>query len=610
MTLLLPTETLVVLENSLDPLGLSYVYEQPERIVTAESPRELTPAFEAIEAGLDDGLFAAGWIAYEAGYVLEPKLERLAEAMDGQRLLWFGLFAKRKVLTRGGLESFFAERDDNSPFEIQVGEPALDRPAYFEAIARIKNYLAAGDVYQVNFTFPLGVNIDGGLFAAHRALRAAQPVEYGALIAAPDHCVASYSPELFIAKHGPALMAKPMKGTAPRGRWLAEDRHIAEELARDEKSKAENLMIVDLLRNDLSKVARPGSVSVSRLYEVETYRSVQQMTSTVEALVAPEQSLFDLFASLFPCGSVTGAPKIRAMEIINELESTPRGIYTGAIGHITPQRDFSFSVPIRTVIMDRDGHGVLGTGSGIVADSTPQAEFDESLLKAAFLHDPQPSPALIETILWRPSEGYWLLDLHLDRLAESAAYFRYPCVPDDIREALGDFAEALIDDADQGQAWRVRLLLAATGATSFTASPVGEADSGGIVATVILSDTCVDSTDPYLFHKTTRRQFYDEAFAREAAPRDHLDTIFFNERGEVTEGSRSNVFVEIGSKIYTPPIACGLLPGTLRRSLLEDSQSRVEERVLSRNDLKLADRIFVGNSIHGLRTVEIAEQSV
>ena len=608
MTLLLPTETLVVLENSLDPLGLSYVYERPARIVTAERPGELAAAFEAIEAGLDDGLFAAGWIAYEAGYVLESKLGDIASTISDERLLWFGLFEERKVLTRGGINSFFAERDDGASFEIQVDEPALDLPAYFESIARIKSYLAAGDVYQVNFTFPLGLKMEGGLFAAHRALREAQPVEYSALIVAPDHCVASYSPELFVAKNGSELTAKPMKGTAPRGRWLAEDRAIAEALAEDEKSKAENLMIVDLLRNDLSRVAQPGSVSVSRLYEVETYRSVQQMTSTVEARVLPGQRLCDLFASLFPCGSVTGAPKIRAMEIIDELESTPRGLYTGAIGHITPQRDFSFSVPIRTAIMDREGHGVLGTGSGIVADSTPQGEFDESLLKAAFFRDPQPSPDLIETLLWRPEKGYWLHDMHLDRLTESAAYFHYPCAADKIGAALSDFADELRDDSDRETSWRVRLLLAPSGAMSLTAGPIAADILTGDPKTIVFCDTAVESKDPYLFHKTTRRQFYDDAFANEAVGQNHVDIVFFNERGELTEGSRTNIFVEIGRQIFTPPIACGLLPGTLRRSLLEDSQSRVEERVLNQNDLNSADRIFVGNSILGLQPVTIAER--
>lgn len=606
MTLQLPSETIVVLENSLDPLGLSYVYERPERIVTAENPDELAPAFEAVEAGLDEGLFAAGWIAYEAGYVLEPGLKKIADARAGQRLAWFGLFSSRKVVARGGLDSFMARHESGAPFKIDVAAPGIGRSDYFEAVDQIKNYLSSGDVYQVNFTFPLDVRIDGSLFAAHAALRLAQPVEYSALIVAPDHCVASYSPELFMAKRGPALTVKPMKGTAPRGRWLAEDQSIADDLANDEKSRAENLMIVDLLRNDLSKVALPGSVAVTRLYDVETYRTVQQMTSTVEARVSGEHSLFELFASLFPCGSVTGAPKIRAMEIIDELEAAPRGIYTGAIGHITPQRDFCFSVPIRTLTLDREGRGLLGTGSGIVADSTAQAEFDESLLKAAFLRDPQPSPELIETMLWRPDDGIWLLDMHLDRLADSAAYFRHACSQDELRSDLDAFTR----DLNKEQPWRIRLLLSSSGATSFTASPVAEEPNSGKIETVAISNVRVNSMDPYLFHKTTRRQVYDEAYASQAVPQGHLDIVFLNERGEITEGSRTNIFAAFGTKMYTPPLSCGLLPGTLRRSLLEDSRKHVVERILSREDLLSADRIFVGNSIHGLTEVEIAEQLV
>lgn len=610
MTFLIPSETFVLLENSKDPLGRSFLYEKPEQIVRADNPDQVAAAFAAIEEGLGQGMYAAGWVSYETGYVLEPRLRALFPADLKGPLLWFGLFARRKVLRGSELNAFWAERAGSlagqGAFEINMGEPALDKQSYLAAFARIQDYLAAGDVYQVNYTFPIPVTISGDVLAAHGALRAAQPVEYGACIVAPDHCVASYSPELFVKKRGGALTAKPMKGTARRGRTLEEDRRAGQALAGDEKSRAENLMIVDLLRNDLSRLSEPGSVNVESLYDVETYPTVLQMTSTIGATAYEGLKLADVFACLFPCGSVTGAPKIRAMEIIRELEDRPRGLYTGAIGHIEPGGDFCFNVPIRTLVFDAAGKGTFATGSGIVADSEPEAEFAECQLKAGFLDSASPSPELIETMRWQFGDGYWLLDRHLSRLADSADYFGYPCNEGEVRASLEDFAASL----DGESMWRVRLLLAASGAVSITARRLPEAAAGESVQTFAISDIRTDSSDPYLFHKTTRRRLYDEAFAEKAVPFGHKDVVFLNERGEITEGSRSNIFVQLEGTIYTPPVTCGVLPGTFRQHLIEDSPGNVGERRLTLGDLRDAEKIFLGNSVTGMVEVQIVEAVV
>lgn len=614
MTFAQHSDISVLLENSKDPLGRSFLYEGPERLVRADGPDDVGAAFEAIEEGLAQGLYAAGWVAYEVGYLLEPRLRALFPAEGAGPLVWFGLFARRKVLRGAELEAFWEARAGQGTFEIDVGEPAVDKADYLSMLARIQDYLAAGDVYQVNYTFPIPVSLSGDIFAAYKALRAAQPVEYGACIVAPDHYVASYSPELFVKKQGGTLTAKPMKGTARRGRYVQEDRVSAQDLASDEKSRAENLMIVDLLRNDLSRLAEPGSVEVESLYDVETYPTVLQMTSTIAAKARDGLTLSDLFKGLFPCGSVTGAPKIRAMEIIRELEDRPRGLYTGAIGHIEPGGDFCFNVPIRTLVLDETGRGVFATGSGIVADSRPEAEFEECMLKARFLESASSPPELIETILWRrpgseSGGGYWLLEHHLSRLSGSASYFGYPCEEKEIRAALEDFAASLVPQIS----WRVRILLAPSGAFSITASPIAmpkpgsKTDSRSAVQTFVISHCRTESSNPYLFHKTTHRRFYDDAYAAQAAPYGHIDVVFLNERGEITEGSRSNIFARIGEKICTPPIDCGVLAGTFRASLLEDSAQNVCERILTLDDLKTAEQLFLGNSITGLIEVRFSE---
>jgi para-aminobenzoate synthetase/4-amino-4-deoxychorismate lyase len=390
-----------------------------------------------------------------------------------------------------------------------------------------------------------------------------------------------------------------MKGTAPRGRTTREDREIAEWLQGDAKNRSENVMIVDLVRNDLGRVARTGSVRVEELFAVERYPTLWQMTSTVSAELRPEAGFHDIFRALFPCGSVTGAPKVRAMQLIAELEGGPRGVYTGAIGFFSP-RQTVFNVAIRTLELDGE-RGTMGAGSGIVIDSDAAAEYRECLLKAEFLTrsaDRLPEQfSLIETMLW--DGGYPLLELHLDRLADSAEYFDFACERAAVKAALEQYAQRFPDRT----ARKVRLLLDSEGGFEITDEVLAQAGGEQRAGRVRIAAERTDPADRMLYHKTTHRPLYAQA-CEKAAREGCDDVIFLNLRGEVTEGAISNVFVEKDGRWFTPPVECGLLAGVYRRHLLE-TRPEIAERVLFLDDLRRADAIYLANAVRGLRRVEI-----
>ena len=415
-----------------------------------------------------------------------------------------------------------------------------------------------------------------------------------------DHDVLSLSPELFFRREGKHMSTRPMKGTAPRGRTPREDARLKTWLAMDEKQRAENLMIVDLLRNDLGRVAKIGSVEVTDLFTVETYRSVHQMTSGISAELRSDMGLKDMLRALFPCGSVTGAPKVRAMEIIRELEADPRGVYTGAIGHIAPSGDAQFNVAIRTVVLDAQG-GEMGIGSGIVANSKADAEFEECLLKAQFLTRPDAPFSLIETIRYERGVGFHLLERHLARLQSSAAHFGYPFSREKTLAALDEEAARV-----EAPVAMVRLLLAEDGAITVTSTPI-ELPTKGTVWRFVISDQRLDEKDPFFYHKTTRRQFYDREMERQKALTGCDEVVFLNKKGELTEGTRTNLFIEIDGRLFTPALTCGLLPGTLREELLDLPRAAASEAILTPQDLLDADRIYLGNSVRGLIRAELLE---
>ena len=554
-----------------------------ERAVVAWRADEVAAAVREVERAVEeDGLLAAGYLAYEAaaayGLSVHPP------EPDGPPLLWFGLFRRREPVEPP------APAGD---YHFGPWQPALDFATYTAALERIKAAIARGDTYQANFTFPLRADFAGAPQALFAALSAAQRADYGAYFDLGRFVICSASPELFFRRDGERIESRPMKGTAHRGLTAAGDRAQIEWLRRSEKNRAENVMIVDMIRNDFGRVARVGSVAVPALFAVERYPTLLQMTSTVTALT--DAPLSEVLAAAFPCASITGAPKKRTMELLRELEIGPRGVYTGSIGVVLPGRRAQFNVAIRTAVIDRQrGAAVYHVGSGVVWDSDAAAEFDECRLKARVLNTPPAPPFhLLESLLWTPEEGYALRVEHLRRLADSAEYFGYPLDLAKIERRLDALA------AELGAPGKVRLLVGPDGAVRVEARPLAEGALPEPLR-VGLARAPVDSGDVWLYHKTTRRAAYEAA--RAARP-DCDEVILWNERGELTEATTSNVVLELDGGHWTPPLSAGLLAGTLRARLL--AEGTIAERTLTPADLARADRVWLINSVRGWRVGQI-----
>ncbi|UVW30481.1 aminodeoxychorismate synthase component I [Massilia sp. H6] len=562
---------------------------------------------QAMQDALARGLYAVPLLTYELG----AQLQQLPAHRPGGSLAQVLLFEQCELLEAAQVEAWIATRTATPEAAGVAGiTPNVDQAAFTDAIGRIRDYIAAGDTYQVNYTYRLRFQAFGPLVALYARLRARQRVPYGALVALPDGgALLSFSPELFVRHDAGMLLARPMKGTAPASGDDALDQERGRALALDSKNRAENLMIVDLLRNDLGRVALTGSVQVPALFEVQRFGSVLQMTSTVQARLRQDVTLEQIFAALYPCGSITGAPKRRTMEIIHELEPAARGIYTGAIGWFDPPQagaamgDFCLSVPIRTLALGApEGgaggtrHGELGVGAGIVHDSDAQAEYAECQLKARFLTGLENQVEIFETIRASRDDGCRHLEQHLARLAASCHAFGHPFDPDAARAALSHACLGL----PSGQLHRLRLSVAPSGALALQAAPLQPLNEP-VAVLLAAKPTC--SGDVFLRHKTSRRSRYDAAW-RAAEAQGAFDTLFFNERGELTEGGRSNVFVRIGAAWYTPPLACGLLPGVMRAVLLAAPAWHASERVITRAMLEQADDLVVCNALRGpLRAV-------
>ncbi len=590
----------VLLDDSLTAGGRSLLFTAPQDIVCVSEPGEVEAALQKVSDGLARGLHAAGYFAYELGYCLEPKLKGLLPEGRDTPLFWIGLFKEPQPLNDGETRSWLETHGGAERAKISNLRLSWTREQYGSAFRSVKDYIAAGDVYQINLTQKFFFDFEGDAVALYAALRRKQRVAYGALIAAPELSVLSLSPELFFRREGQHMSTRPMKGTAPRGRTPREDARLKTWLAMDEKQRAENLMIVDLLRNDLARVSRIGSVEVTDLFTVETYRSVHQMTSGITAELRSDMGLGDMLHALFPCGSVTGAPKVRAMEIIHELESGPRGIYTGAIGHVAPSGDCQFNVAIRTVVLDGQS-GEMGIGGGIVADSKEDSEYEECLLKAHFLTKVDAPFELIETLRYEEGKGYHLLERHLTRLQSSAHHFGYPFSREAVLAALNEEGARVASPVAL-----VRLLLGEDGAITVTSREIA-LPTKDTVWRFVISDQRVDEKDPIFYHKTTRRQFYDAEMERQKALTGCDEVVFLNTRGELTEGTRTTLFVEQDGRLFTPALACGLLPGTLREELLDLPRAAASEAVLTPADLARADRIYLGNSVRGLVRAELMQ---
>ncbi|RXT54782.1 aminodeoxychorismate synthase, component I [Bosea sp. Tri-44] len=585
----------VLLENRTGA-GQAQLFADPVEIVQATEPSGIADAFARIEAGLARGLYAAGFFSYELGYAFEPRLAGLLPRERALPLLWFGLFEAPRSIAPAALDQGFAGLCPPPLEELTFG---LDESGHAAAVQRVLDYLHAGDAYQVNLTFPIRFRYQGDPLALYGALRASQPVAHGGVVATGEASILSVSPELFIETSGGRAITRPMKGTAARGVDAEADEAAKAALRADPKQQAENLMIVDLLRNDLSRVSETGSVAVPALFSVETYPGFHTLTSTVTSQLRPGLSLFEQMRALFPCGSITGAPKLRAMEIIRELEAAPRDIYTGSIGMIAPNGDLNSNVAIRTATLLPGGEGVYGVGGGIVVDSKPAAEYAECRLKARVLTDLAGDYGLIETLRW--SGDYVRLPLHIERLATSAATlgFRF-----DRERALGQLSEVEAS-FPAGEDRRVRCELRRDGTFQITTAPMPPAANDAV--RIAIAGHRVDAGDPFLRHKTTRRAVYEQAFA-EAAADGCDDALLLNRQSFVTETSRSNIFVERDGLLLTPPLEHGLLPGVLRRELIETGAAR--EMPLRLEDLKQAERWFVGNSLRGLQIARLAASSL
>ena len=570
-----PAQPFVLLDDA--RAGRGRLFTGPEAIATADTLAGVRPALAELRSL---GGERAGFISFEAGYALDEFAAPRALA-PGLPLLWFARFKRAEALDDAAIDALL----DAGPASVGPAVPRIDRTTYDVMLARIAALIGAGDVYQVNATFAADVVTAGHPLALYRRLRRAQAAPHCALVHTGRGWLLSLSPELLFSLDGRALTTRPMKGTAPRGATTAADDAAAAALAADPKNRAENLMIVDLLRNDLARVAEPGTVAVPSLFAIERYPTVLQMTSTVTATARAEVDAVDVLAALFPCGSVTGAPKHRAMQVIAEVEAGPRGAYCGSIGTIGANGDAAFNVAIRTLRLAGAGKAMLGLGGGIVADSETGDEWAEALAKGAFLGRSPGPRDLIETMRFEPGSGIAHRAQHLDRMLASAAFLGY----DLSRAAL----EAALEQAVVGLRCpaRVRLLAARSGALAVSCGPVPSIIAPPVKVT--LSPLPVAETDWRLRHKTTDRSFYDTA-RREGGG---FETVFVRPDGRVTEGSFTNVFVDRGDGVLlTPPLTDGLLPGILRAALI--AEGRAVEAELDAG--QLAAGFWVGNALRGL----------
>jgi para-aminobenzoate synthetase/4-amino-4-deoxychorismate lyase len=568
------------------------LFRDPIEVLVAMRIEEVIPVMNRLEQALSKpGTHAAGFLAYEAAPAFDQALK--TQAPSALPLAWFGLYREPQAL---------ADLPAPQTTSLQASTPnwtaTTSRESYDGAIAMIQAAIARGDTYQVNHTFRLVSAFNGDPYATFCALAQAQKAPYAAYLSTDQFAICSASPELFFSLEGDRICSRPMKGTAARGRTTDEDCEQRAWLQGSLKNQAENVMIVDMVRNDIGRIAETGSVKVPELFALEKYPTVWQMVSTVTGRT--RASYGEIFAALFPAASITGAPKPCTMEIIQALETSPRGIYTGCIGFINPGRWAQFNVAIRTVAIDKaSGAAEYGTGGGITWDSVDSAEYEECRDKAKILTLEYPSFQLLESLLWTPEEGYFLLDLHLNRLADSADYFSFPVDLSTIKVELDT-----LECSFSGEAMKVRVLVDERGRVTLQAERLPAAGEKKILR-VRLAEQPVDSGNYFLYHKTTHRKFYEQAmrFRTNGSESGWDDAILWNERGEVTESTTANLVVEEDGEWYTPPVDCGLLPGTYRAWLI--SQGRLKERVIRVEDLREGVRIYLINSVRKLREARV-----
>jgi len=568
-------------------------FSQPHRVILTEKVEEVRQSLEEVDRLVNEhGWTAAGFVSYEAAPAFDASLQVIES--QGFPLLWFGLYDVPRILQNSEV---FKDSELLAPLSWQ---PDTEREIYNTAIQTIKERIAEGKTYQVNYTMRLSTEIgtdsrnktDEWTWQLFTHLARSQN-KYAAYLDIGDWAICSASHELFFDLNDDVISGRPMKGTVKRGRTTAEDASTSDWLRASIKNRAENVMIVDMIRNDIGRIAEIGSVHVPELFTIEKYPTLFQMTSTVRAKT--KASVTEIFSALFPCASITGAPKISTMNIIAELETNPRRIYCGSIGYIAPNRKARFNVAIRTALVDKQNSTAeYGLGGGIVWDSTSADEYSEALLKARVLtNPPQKEFSLFETLLWTPEEGYFLLERHVARMEDSADYFQYPFS----REKMMQCLEQVIEGAATTK--RVKLLLNPQGEFS---DEIKDFQPNDRVFQVCLAKNPVNSNDRFLFHKTTKRDMYEQAFIS-----GYDDVLLFNENDELTEFTIGNLVVKMDGGLFTPPIECGLLAGTFRAKLIDSGE--IKERVIPVSDMRKCEAVFLVNSLRKWVEVEIREQS-
>ncbi|WP_044639823.1 aminodeoxychorismate synthase component I [Risungbinella massiliensis] len=564
--------------GTIEPLAFS----NPQKIWEVHTLDQIIPVLHEVQAYVKKGYYAAGYLSYEAA----PAFDSAFQVRSGATipLLWFAIFdepSRKKLLPT------------ECSFHATDWEPDIRKEQYESAIKSIHSAIHQGDTYQVNYTMRLLANMEGDPFTFYQKLSQRQRANYTAYLDIGRYQILSISPELFFHLEGNKITTKPMKGTAQRGRYGIEDQMIKDQLRSSEKERAENVMIVDLIRNDLGRIAKTGSVSVPKIFEVETYPTVHQMTSTVTAELSEKTGFVEILRALFPCGSITGAPKVSTMKWIANLEVSPREIYCGTIGYLTPKGEAIFNIPIRTVLIDsHTNKAIYGVGGGVTWDSTSEGEYEEAFSKARFLVEEQPVFSLLESIRLE-NANYSLLSAHMTRMSESAHYFGFPFDRSRVEEALEEFRL----QKQQG-VYKVRVLSRPDGSVGVEGEKIFDENEPVLAR---LAKEPIDSSNRFLFHKTTNREIYD--FHRKQLSDDEYDVLLWNENGELTEFTIGNLVMEINGKKWTPKQNAGLLAGTFRQQLLE--RGEIEECHLTIDDLKKTEKIWHINSVRGWIEVQL-----
>lgn len=559
-------------------LGERYIFTQPIKELKTRDLAEVTDLLAQVESYQEQGYYVVGYVSYEAAPAFEEKLAVHKAPLLAEYLLYFTVH----------------DRVETSPIPLtyeEVNLPSKWREQtsaenYEKAISQIHHHLRQGDTYQVNYTVQLKQDLSANPFAIYNRMVVEQEAGYNAYVEHDEMAVISMSPELFFEQNDRELTTRPMKGTTQRGLTDQEDLAQASWLEQDPKNRSENMMIVDLLRNDMNRISEVGSEHVERLCQVEQYSTVWQMTSTIKSQLREDVDLFAIFRSLFPCGSITGAPKIATMEIIKDLEPQPRGVYCGTIGLLLPNGGRIFNVAIRTIQLHR-GKAIYGVGGGITWDSTWESEYREVHQKAAVLYRKQARFQLITT--GKISQKQLLFeDQHLERLTKASRYFAFPFDPEELRQKIEEECQA----CDSHQDYRLRISLSKSGEMEVSRQILSPLSPSFYKAKLFLQEA--DLNQSFTYFKTTHRPHLSLG---------EQEKIYHNKSGELLETSIGNLVLKINGKLYTPPIRLGILSGIYRQHLLEIGQ--VDEKVLTLADLNQAEAVYGCNAVRGLYELEV-----